>query len=48
VSWELDTTYLVVPRSGPRGRFFPIKEPVDLAAARRALREMLSSSVLEP
>ena len=48
VSWELDTTYLVVPRSGPRGRFFPIKEPVDLEAARPALREMLSSSVLEP
>jgi UTP--glucose-1-phosphate uridylyltransferase len=48
VSWELETTYLVVPRAGPRGRFFPIKEPVDLEAARPALREMLSSSVLGP
>jgi UTP--glucose-1-phosphate uridylyltransferase len=48
VSWELGTTYLVVRRTGPRGRFFPIKEPVDLEAARPALREMLSSSVLEP
>jgi len=48
VSWELETTYLVVPRSGPRGRFFPVKEPADLEAERPALREMLSASVLEP
>jgi UTP--glucose-1-phosphate uridylyltransferase len=48
VSWQLDTTYLVVPRSGPRGRFFPVKEPGDLDAARPALREMLGASVLEP
>ena len=48
ISWELETTYLVVPRSGSRGRFFPIKVPADLAAERPALREMLSASVLEP
>jgi UTP--glucose-1-phosphate uridylyltransferase len=40
------TTYLVVPRSGPRGRFFPIKTPADLERSRGALREMLSASVL--
>ena len=48
IAWELGTTFLEVPRSGPRGRFFPIKEPGDLEAARPALREMLSASVLEP
>ena len=47
VSWELDTTFLEVPRSGPRGRFFPIKEPHDLARSQPALREMLAASVLE-
>ncbi|MCZ7587401.1 MAG: UTP--glucose-1-phosphate uridylyltransferase [Gaiella sp.] len=46
VSWELETTFLEVPRSGPRGRFFPIKEPPDLAHSRAALREMLAASVL--
>ena len=46
-SWELDTTFLEVPRSGPRGRFFPIKEPDDLERARERLREMLSASVLD-
>lgn len=40
------TTFLVVPRSGPRGRFFPIKTPDDLEAARAGLRELLSASVL--
>jgi UTP--glucose-1-phosphate uridylyltransferase len=48
IAWELDTTFLEVPRSGPRGRFFPIKEPAELEAARPGLREMLSASVLEP
>jgi len=48
ISWELDTTFLEVPRTGPRGRFFPIKEPEDLALSQDALREMLSTSVLEP
>lgn len=42
----LDTTYLVVPRTGPRGRFFPIKTPDDLVRSQPALREMLASSPL--
>jgi UTP--glucose-1-phosphate uridylyltransferase len=46
-SWELETTFLEVPRDGPRGRFFPIKEPEDLDRSRAALREMLSASVLD-
>ena len=46
-SWELETTFLEVPRSGPRGRFFPIKEPEDLGPSRQSLREMLSASVLD-
>ena len=41
------TTYLVVPRSGPRGRFFPVKTPEDLEATRAALRELLASSPLD-
>jgi UTP--glucose-1-phosphate uridylyltransferase len=45
-SWELETTYLEVPRDGARGRFFPIKEPEDLDRSRPALREMLAASVL--
>jgi len=40
------TTFLVVPRGGPRGRFFPIKTPADMAASRLGLRELLSASVL--
>lgn len=39
------TTYLVVPRGGPRGRFFPIKTPADLAAAQDGLREVLAASL---
>jgi UTP--glucose-1-phosphate uridylyltransferase len=41
------STYLVVPRSGPRGRFFPIKTPADLEHAREPLRAMLAASVLD-
>jgi len=41
------TTFLVVPRGGPRGRFFPIKTPDDLSASREGLRELLSASVLD-
>ncbi|MGI9113324.1 MAG: UTP--glucose-1-phosphate uridylyltransferase [Gaiellaceae bacterium] len=41
------TTYLEVPRSGPRGRFIPIKTPADLEAAREPLRELLATSPLE-
>jgi len=47
VAWELDATFLEVPRSGDRGRFFPIKEPEDLGRAQPALRTMLAASVLE-
>ena len=45
-SASLPTTYLEVPRGGPRGRFFPVKTPEDLDAAREPLREMLASSPL--
>ena len=47
VSWQLETTFLEVPRGGPRGRFFPIKEPDDLTRARPSLTEMLAASVLD-
>jgi UTP--glucose-1-phosphate uridylyltransferase len=40
----LPTTYLEVPRRGPRGRFFPIKTPEDLADAQDDLRELLAAS----
>jgi UTP--glucose-1-phosphate uridylyltransferase len=40
----LPTTYLVVPRRGPRGRFFPIKTPEDLADAQDDLRELLAAT----
>jgi UTP--glucose-1-phosphate uridylyltransferase len=42
----LPTLFLEVPRTGPRGRFFPVKEPEDLEAAREPLREMLAAPVL--
>jgi UTP--glucose-1-phosphate uridylyltransferase len=42
----LPSTFLTVPRSGPQGRFFPIKAPEDLEAARPALREMLATPVV--
>ena len=41
----IPAAYLVVPRHGPRGRFFPIKEPADLETSRPLLREMLSASL---
>jgi len=44
VSAFLPTTYLEVPRRGPRGRFFPIKTPADLARAQDDLRELLAGS----
>jgi UTP--glucose-1-phosphate uridylyltransferase len=47
VSAFLPTTYLEVPRTGPRGRFFPVKTPGDLEAAREPLREMLAASPLD-
>jgi len=42
----LPTLFLEVPRTGPRGRFFPVKEPGDLELAREPLREMLTTPVL--
>lgn len=39
--------YLQVPRTGPRGRFFPIKTPDDLVASRASLREMLAAPLTE-
>jgi UTP--glucose-1-phosphate uridylyltransferase len=46
-SWTLATRFLEVPRTGPRGRFFPIKEPEDLERAQTALRTMLDASPLD-
>ena len=39
----LPTTYLEVPRRGPRGRFLPIKTPEDLERAQDDLRELLAA-----
>ena len=47
VSWEVETTFLEVPRSGLDGRFFPIKEPEDLERSQPGLRELLGASVLD-
>jgi UTP--glucose-1-phosphate uridylyltransferase len=41
------STFLVVPRVGPRGRFFPVKTPDDLHRSQERLREMLAASVLD-
>lgn len=46
VVWELDATFLEVPRSGSRGRFFPIKEPEDLERSQPGLRDLLGTSVI--
>jgi len=47
IAWQLETTFLEVPRSGRYGRFFPIKEPEDLERSRAGLRELLSRTVLD-
>ena len=39
----LPTTYLLVPREGPRSRFVPVKTPEDLELARPLLREQLAT-----
>jgi UTP--glucose-1-phosphate uridylyltransferase len=39
------TTYLEVPRRGPRGRFSPIKTPADLERAQDDLRELISATI---
>jgi UTP--glucose-1-phosphate uridylyltransferase len=41
----LPTTYLLVPREGPRSRFVPVKTPRDLDEARPLLRELLATSL---
>ena len=38
------TTYLRVPRHGPRGRFFPIKTPEDLERSRHELRRLVAET----
>ena len=45
VSALVDTTYLEVPRRGPRGRFSPIKTPADLERAQDDLRELISAPI---
>jgi UTP--glucose-1-phosphate uridylyltransferase len=44
LSAHAEVTFLVVPRSGPRGRFLPVKEPSDLVAIGPLVRELLSSA----
>jgi UTP--glucose-1-phosphate uridylyltransferase len=44
VSAFVPTTYLEVPRRGPRGRFLPIKTPADLESAQESLRELVAAS----
>lgn len=45
VSALVETTYLEVPRRGPRGRFSPIKTPADLERAQDDLRELISAPI---
>jgi len=47
LSAHVPTTFLVVPRQGPRGRFLPVKEPDDLVQVQPLLREMLATSLAE-
>ena len=44
LSAHVATTFLVVPRSGPRGRFLPVKQLKDLEEVQPLLREMLACS----
>jgi UTP--glucose-1-phosphate uridylyltransferase len=46
LTYFLDAQFLEVPRTGPRGRFFPIKAPSDLASSRPALRAMLATPLV--
>jgi UTP--glucose-1-phosphate uridylyltransferase len=41
----LPTTYLLVPRDGPRSRFLPVKTPEDLERTRPLLRELLATEL---
>jgi UTP--glucose-1-phosphate uridylyltransferase len=45
LSAHVPTTYLVVPRDGPRGRFLPVKEPGDLDEVQPLLRELLEAPI---
>ena len=42
----VETRFVLVPRRGPRGRFFPIKAPDDLLRSRDSLREMLAAPLV--
>ncbi len=42
----LPTTYLLVPATGPHGRFLPVKRPEDLEAAQQPLRDVLARPLL--
>ena len=46
LTWFVPARFLEVPRTGPRGRFFPIKTPDDLARSRDGLRELLAAAPL--
>jgi hypothetical protein len=46
LTWFVPARFLEVLRSGPRGRFFPIKTPDDLARSRDGLRELLADAPL--
>jgi UTP--glucose-1-phosphate uridylyltransferase len=43
LSAHVPTTFLLVPRHGPRGRFLPVKEPADLEEVQPRLRELLAT-----
>ena len=43
LSARVPTTYLVVPRRGPSGRFMPVKVPEDIARVGPDLSEMLAA-----
>ncbi|MFN8223889.1 MAG: UTP--glucose-1-phosphate uridylyltransferase [Gaiellales bacterium] len=43
LSARVPTTYLVVPRRGPTGRFMPVKVPADVARVAGDLAEMLAA-----
>jgi UTP--glucose-1-phosphate uridylyltransferase len=45
LSAVVPTTFLLVPRHGPRSRFVPVKTPEDLERSRPLLRELLATSL---
>jgi UTP--glucose-1-phosphate uridylyltransferase len=47
LSAQVPTSFLVVPRGGPDGRFLPVKTPADLARVEGDLRQLLSRSTLD-